>query len=706
MTRVTRFHMRIRQQRGYLLLAVSLALIVLSMFGYTALELGQGEAQLRATDAHASNARYAAQAGVAKAQWQLAQNDVCAGYPNSTLMRFDDYQVSSTITPGAGSPVSIKSKATNAAGVVVEVQRNVMPVLRAQEMIVLSPGDRLEDTYVKGDRPDQKQNGKKDIKVGIAKPQISLIKFDFLAVPLNVHVLEATLELNYKSAVQVDPGALVSIFPMRQPWDEQNATFNEDGFGNAWSWPNAYDGSDRIDALDLSVQSEGDVEFDITRLVRAWVSGERENFGLAIAAVDEIITELKFSSSDEGDATAHPKLTITYACECGVVCSLAGESLDVLMIVAVWSTPEPEDVERRSLLESMGHSVTMIDDDSPSALFSLVATSFDVAYISSTVDGDALLGDLADFPIGIVSEHAPLLQEIGFADAFSISALDGIRITDSGHYITSGLIFDNVIQLTDGATDFHLLQGAIAAGARLVGAEPIAPAAPSLAVLESGAIREDGTPSAARRVNLPWAGMDSSFSVTDLTPAGRKILQRSLDWASIGSGGFPDYHDNFPYRTCAADPDYRGSVGETDWSSQPWTEDIGDGFSCSGTIRLGTDPDVSNGANQRLIFAGDGEISREVDLTGYTTAFVGFDLRRAGSTLVSEEIRMSASIDGSFYTDLGVVSGGATDSAYLGYFADITPYISANTHIKFEGIGLSEAARFYVDTISVTRTAP
>ena len=148
-----------RRQQGYLLLAVSLGLIVLSMFALSALEKGQGESQLRAANAASSNARYAAQAGLAKAQWQLNQNAVCSAYQSVVDTQVGEFTVTANVTPNNGSPVVIHSRAENSAGVVVELTRDAVPVARASETVVLVPGKAGYDTHVRGDDIDKKDGG-------------------------------------------------------------------------------------------------------------------------------------------------------------------------------------------------------------------------------------------------------------------------------------------------------------------------------------------------------------------------------------------------------------------------------------------------------------------------------------------------------------------------------------------------------------------
>ena len=126
---------------------------------------------------------------------------------------------------------------------------------------------------------------------------------------------------------------------MRVPWLEEEATFNEASEGVAWEWPGAYNGSDRLDALDLSAASAGPVTFDVTGMVRAWSSGESPNHGFALASTGGV-TAARFGSSRSNFVSARPQLIVRYACECGKVCTLGGGPLDVLLFVRKVVNPD------------------------------------------------------------------------------------------------------------------------------------------------------------------------------------------------------------------------------------------------------------------------------------------------------------------------------------------------------------------------------
>ena len=223
---------------------------------------------------------------------------------------------------------------------------------------------------------------------------------------------------------------------------------------------------------------------------------------------------------------------------------------------AKWLIRIVGDENRITLLESWGYTVTLIDDGASLADIELAAKDAAVAYLSATVDAGALMADLANLPIGIISEKAGLLGEIGVASAFGEYSLNGIEVTDVGHYITTDFVANTFAQLTKTNTSYHVLRGSVASQLQTLAAEPGPSAEPSLAVLEAGVLRQDGVASIARRVNMPWAANAADFDVFNLTTQGRTVLRRSLEWAAASAGRFPGYYDSFPTRTCSVAPDY------------------------------------------------------------------------------------------------------------------------------------------------------
>ena len=117
-----------------------------------------------------------------------------------------------------------------------------------------------------------------------------------------------------------------------------------------------------------------------------------------------------------------------------------------------------------------------------------------------------------------------------------------------------------------------------------------------------------------------------TLTATATAPAGSTVV-----WYNAPTGGspLPGYLDTFEAGTCNPVIDYAGSNGFLDWSSTPWTENGDDGASCAGDVQvqedvLGIDP----GNNRLLINFNNNGVTRQMDLSAYSTAYLHFDYRR------------------------------------------------------------------------------
>ena len=94
-------------------------------------------------------------------------------------------------------------------------------------------------------------------------------------------------------------------------------------------------------------------------------------------------------------------------------------------------------------------------------------------------------------------------------------------------------------------------------------------------------------------------------------------------------------------------------------------------------------------------------LSREADLSGFTSAILSFSYRRAltgvgnGGSVV---LQVSANGGGS-WTTLQSYPLDASDASPVPQSFDITPYISANTQIRFLGAGIAVECNFHIDNV-------
>jgi hypothetical protein len=134
-----------------------------------------------------------------------------------------------------------------------------------------------------------------------------------------------------------------------------------------------------------------------------------------------------------------------------------------------------------------------------------------------------------------------------------------------------------------------------------------------------------------------------------------------------------------------------------------WTEVGESNGSCAGLAQVAVDPDVPDAGSYRLMLDQDRvRVNRTVDLSSMSSATLSFDYRRYNYPTSDDTFAVRVSRDGSIWSVLEQFSGIANDTAYLTASYDITPFISANTHIGFQVNGINTIQTVYVDNVSIT----
>ena len=132
-------------------------------------------------------------------------------------------------------------------------------------------------------------------------------------------------------------------------------------------------------------------------------------------------------TADDSDLTAFDEVTIIVKS-----CPLLYVVKDPLTVTS------SQESQRKTLMESWGFSVTLIDDDDTQTNFDQKVLENDVAYFSFTIQPSALGTKLNNSPIGVVDEHLDFYDELGFAERpVTINSETAITINDNTHYITS-----------------------------------------------------------------------------------------------------------------------------------------------------------------------------------------------------------------------------------------------------------------------------
>ena len=162
-----------------------------------------------------------------------------------------------------------------------------------------------------------------------------------------------------------------------------------------------------------------------------------------------------------------------------------------------------------------------------------------------------------------------------------------------------------------------------------------------------------------------------------------------------------DSSDNTTPPSASDDFESNNLTGGTGWKGG-WTSNFTGGGNATDVT---TPTDIGD---RSLRLKDDGiQLSRSVDLTGAATATLSFDYRRAGLDNASDyvAIEVSDSATGTF-VEIGRITGAGTDGSYLSFSADITPFISADTTIRFVTSGsLANNDSVYFDNIDVSTTS-
>jgi hypothetical protein len=187
----------------------------------------------------------------------------------------------------------------------------------------------------------------------------------------------------------------------------------------------------------------------------------------------------------------------------------------VLLVATSTSTPTANEIARKTLIQSFGCYVTLIDDDATQSAFNTAVLSNDVAYVSVDANATSVGTKLVSAEVGVVNENASLIDEFGIASTSSTTSGTSVTRLDTG----STAIF-NSSQTIITASGMLSLDDQHRA---LSGTDK------TYIYLEGGSRRYDSGYIVGRRVQLPWG--NSSFATSQLTTAGQNLMKEAILWA-------------------------------------------------------------------------------------------------------------------------------------------------------------------------------
>ena len=429
------------------------------------------------------------------------------------------------------SPATITATATHPNGASRTVVRNDVPIFnsKTKTSVILQPGAEGADSFIEEESGHTTHNkaDDKDLKIEseLDENYRPLLRFGLGAVPQGAKVHSAELQLNLDS-VSGD-AETVNIHRLTRSWTESGVTWESRDGSNGWTVPGG--DFDPAVAGSFLAESVGFVTADITGLVQQWVSGSSENYGLLLAAAAQSGTknEKKFTSSDDdADPSLHPRLTVSYSCDCRYVCAAPQGSGDILLVVDNASDLDEAERQRKTLFEDWGYTVALITDSSSQSEYDSAIAGVDIVYVAESASAFSVGNKLDGSNSGVVSEKGSLNDEIGFASSSTVAVGSQLDITDNSHYVT-GLFPTGSLGVYSAPMQGSAASGTLATGLQGLGSWS---GNSGLAVIDAGAELHGGGTAAGRRALVPL-GRHGNMDLRYLNANGRLLLQRSLEWS-------------------------------------------------------------------------------------------------------------------------------------------------------------------------------
>lgn len=315
-------------ERGFVLLAVVVALALIAAGAFVLNREGPQGAARAGGALGAERARYVAEAGLQHALWQ-SQKAGCDGYPTASGAPFgaDSYDVA--VKPAEGSPVTVVSTATLADGSARMLRREGVRIFADPASVALQPGPEGKDVVLEVALPGGNVGADTKFRIDAAEGSHVLLQFDLSAIPVDTEVRSATLALFVESWSGSAKAGTLNVHRVKRSWVEGNgtavspstdgATYDTHDGASPWSTPGGdYDPAVIASTwVDLAV---GRITLDLTPLVRDWVNGKVPNHGLLLRTPDTL-DKVKFPSSDDSQPLLRPALLLSTACECGQDCA-------------------------------------------------------------------------------------------------------------------------------------------------------------------------------------------------------------------------------------------------------------------------------------------------------------------------------------------------------------------------------------------------
>ncbi len=156
--------------------------------------------------------------------------------------------------------------------------------------------------------------------------------------------------------------------------------------------------------------------------------------------------------------------------------------LTVMLVASNGDSPTAQDLAKKTLFESWGYDVIVIDDGASASTYNSAIAQSDVAYVSEESSSSNVGTKLTYAGIGVLNEEMQLTDELSISNNRVTSYESSLSLSNATHYITES--FSGSVALFDAAQPTFGMGGTLASGLTVLGSWSNAP---SLGVLEAGA---------------------------------------------------------------------------------------------------------------------------------------------------------------------------------------------------------------------------
>ena len=298
--------------RGFILLTVALALILVAAVAFLLNRSGGMNMSLAARGLQADSAHYVAEGGLAQINAQT-QGRNCSGYTDLTASAFGADSFDATVTPTAGSPVTLVATATTAGGAAATLARsNVTVYQNTPTNTTLQAADSSgTDAWLNWTKPTTNY-GAHTVLLVQSDVASGLVQFDLSGVPAGAIITGATLRLS--KAVGAYFSGTIAVYRVTAPWVEASVTYSSNG---TTPWTTAGGDYDPAAVATLTNIMQGWNEWNVTSLMQGWSAGSYPNYGMILVPTSSNVYADFVGSDQTGNEELFPKLVVTYTAPCG-----------------------------------------------------------------------------------------------------------------------------------------------------------------------------------------------------------------------------------------------------------------------------------------------------------------------------------------------------------------------------------------------------